>query len=79
MDAPSGPIRDLTKAIEEAGGIVVEFDFGTQQADAISEWIEDKKDSRPIFLINSNSNIPWDRRADLSSRIGAYHFAQVSE
>ena len=59
---PSGPIRDLTKAIEEAGGIVIEFDFGTQQADAISEWIDEKKDGRPLFLINSNSNIPWDRR-----------------
>lgn len=59
---PSGPIRDLTKAIEEAGGIVIEFDFKTQQADAISEWIEDKKDSRPLFLVNANSSIPWDRR-----------------
>jgi Zn-dependent peptidase ImmA (M78 family)/DNA-binding XRE family transcriptional regulator len=59
---PSGPIRDLTRAIEEAGGMVIEFDFGTQQADAISEWIEDRKDGRPLFLINSNSAIPWDRR-----------------
>jgi Zn-dependent peptidase ImmA (M78 family)/DNA-binding XRE family transcriptional regulator len=59
---PPGPIRNLTQAIEEAGGIVVEFDFGTKQADAISEWVDDKKDSRPIFLVNSNSDIPWDRR-----------------
>lgn len=59
---PPGPVRDLTKAIEDAGGVVVEFDFKTRQADAISEWVEDKKDSRPLFLVNSNSSIPWDRR-----------------
>lgn len=59
---PPGPIRDLTQAIEDAGGVVIEFDFTTKQADAISEWVEDKKESRPLFLINSNSSIPWDRR-----------------
>lgn len=59
---PSGPIRNLTQAIEEAGGIVIEYDFGTKQADAISEWVDENKVSRPIFLINSNSSIPWDRR-----------------
>jgi Zn-dependent peptidase ImmA (M78 family)/transcriptional regulator with XRE-family HTH domain len=56
---PPGPVRNLTQAIEEAGGIVVEFDFQTKQADAISEWVPG---FAPMFLVNSNSNIPWDRR-----------------
>jgi Zn-dependent peptidase ImmA (M78 family)/DNA-binding XRE family transcriptional regulator len=59
---PQGPIRNLTQAIEEAGGLVIEYDFGTKQADAISEWVDERTVSRPIFLINSNSSIPWDRR-----------------
>ena len=59
---PPGPIRNLTQSIEEAGGIVVEYDFGTKQADAISEWVDDSGNHRPMFLINSNPSIPWDRR-----------------
>jgi Zn-dependent peptidase ImmA (M78 family)/transcriptional regulator with XRE-family HTH domain len=56
---PSGPVRNLVEAIENAGGIVIDFDFGTKQADAISEWVPGFP---PIFLVNSNSDIPWDRR-----------------
>ena len=56
---PPGPVRDLTKAIEDAGGIVVDYDFETKQADAISEWVPGFP---PIFLVNTNSDIPWDRR-----------------
>lgn len=56
---PPGPIRNLVEAIEDAGGIVIDYDFGTKQADAISEWIDD---SPPIFLVNTNDEIPWDRR-----------------
>jgi Zn-dependent peptidase ImmA (M78 family)/DNA-binding XRE family transcriptional regulator len=56
---PPGPIRNLTEAIEEAGGIVIEFDFGTKQADAISEWVPN---GRPVFMVNANADIPWDRR-----------------
>jgi Zn-dependent peptidase ImmA (M78 family)/transcriptional regulator with XRE-family HTH domain len=55
---PSGPIRSVTQAIEDAGGIVVPLDFGTRQADAVSEWISGFP---PIFLVNSNSDIPGDR------------------
>src|SRR5450432_2278642 len=44
---PSGPIRSVTQAIEDAGGIVVLLDFGTRQADTVSEWISGFP---PIFL-----------------------------
>ncbi|HTF66486.1 MAG TPA: ImmA/IrrE family metallo-endopeptidase [Edaphobacter sp.] len=56
---PPGPVRDLIQVIEDAGGIVIEFDFGTKQADAISEWVPN---SPPIFVLNSNAEISWDRR-----------------
>ncbi len=56
---PPGPVRNLVGAIEDAGGIVIDYDFGTKQADAISEWVAD---SPPIFLVNTNDEIPWDRR-----------------
>ena len=55
---PPGPVRSVTDAIEEAGGIVVKLDFGTRQADAISEWVDPFP---PIFLVNSNSDISGDR------------------
>ena len=65
---PSGPVRSVTEAIENAGGLVVPFDFGTRQADAISEWIEGYP---PIFLINTNSEVPGDRlRLTLAHEIG---------
>lgn len=55
---PPGPVRNVTQAIEGAGGIVVRMDLGTRQVDAISEWIED---CPPIFLLNSRSDISGDR------------------
>jgi Zn-dependent peptidase ImmA (M78 family)/DNA-binding XRE family transcriptional regulator len=55
---PPGPIRNVTEAIEHAGGMVVFSDFGTRQIDAISEWVPG---SMPLFLVNSNLSIPWDR------------------
>ena len=65
---PPGPVRSVTEAIENAGGIVVPFDFGTRQADAISEWIEGYP---PIFLINTNAEVPGDRlRLTLAHEIG---------
>jgi Zn-dependent peptidase ImmA (M78 family)/transcriptional regulator with XRE-family HTH domain len=55
---PMGPVRNVTEAIENAGGIVVRMDFGTRQADAISEWIPGFP---PLFLVNSDAGIPGDR------------------
>jgi len=55
---PMGPLRNVTEAIENAGGVVVRMDFGTRKADAISEWIPGYP---PIFLVNSDAGIPGDR------------------
>jgi Zn-dependent peptidase ImmA (M78 family)/transcriptional regulator with XRE-family HTH domain len=65
---PPGPIRNITRAIEDAGGIVVMMDFETRQIDAISEWVQPFP---PIFLVNSNSEITGDRlRLTLTHEIG---------
>ena len=65
---PPGPIRNVTEAIESAGGMVVFSDFGTRQIDAISEWVPG---SSPMFLVNSNAAIPWDRvRLTLAHELG---------
>jgi Zn-dependent peptidase ImmA (M78 family) len=55
---PIGPVRNMIEVIESAGGVVVPMDFGTLQADAISEWVPGYP---PIFLINSNVGITGDR------------------
>jgi Zn-dependent peptidase ImmA (M78 family)/transcriptional regulator with XRE-family HTH domain len=55
---PPGPIRNLTETIENAGGIVIRYDFGTRKADAISEWIEP---APPIFFVNAHPDITGDR------------------
>ena len=55
---PMGPLRNITESIENAGGVVVQMDFGTRQCDAISEWIPGYP---PIFLVNSDASIPGDR------------------
>lgn len=63
---PNGPIKNLTKAIEDAGGIVIEFDFGTKSVDAISQWLPDLP---PLFFINKNA--PGDRlRFSLAHELG---------
>ena len=65
---PPGPVRNVVRAIEDAGGVVMRLDFGTKQADAISEWIPPFP---PIFLINSSSEITGDRlRLTLAHEIG---------
>jgi Zn-dependent peptidase ImmA (M78 family)/transcriptional regulator with XRE-family HTH domain len=53
-----GPIRSMIELIEDAGGIIVSMDFGTRQADAVSEWIPGFP---PIFLINSAEEVTGDR------------------
>ena len=54
---PHGPVSSLVAAIEEAGGIVIPFDFGTRRLDAISEWLPGMP---PLFFVNSA--IPGDRQ-----------------
>ena len=63
---PRGPIRNIVKSIENAGGIVINFDFETKSIDAISQWIPGLP---PLFFINVKS--PGDRlRFSLAHEIG---------
>ena len=47
---PSGPVKNLVKVIEDAGGIVIPYNFGTKQIDGLSQWIPPLP---PLFFINS--------------------------
>lgn len=63
---PSGPIKDLVGAIENAGGVVHRMDFETRKLDALVMWTPP---SPPIFLMNES--IPGDRlRFTLAHEIG---------
>jgi Zn-dependent peptidase ImmA (M78 family)/transcriptional regulator with XRE-family HTH domain len=63
---PPGPVSNLTKAIEDAGGIVLRFDFETNKVDAVSQWV---LGSPPIFFVNSTT--PADRmRFSLAHEVG---------
>jgi len=63
---PLGPIPDLVKVIENAGGIVFRFPFGTKDIDAISQW---PNDAPPLFFVNADA--PADRtRFSLAHELG---------
>lgn len=63
---PPGPVQNLVKEIEEAGGIVIRCDFGTTKVDAVSQWLPDLP---PLFFVNRL--IPTDRlRFTLAHEIG---------
>ena len=63
---PPGPVSNLTAAIEDAGGIILRCDFGTNKVDAVSQWLTD---SPPMFFVNTSS--PPDRmRFSLAHEIG---------
>ncbi|HUY79049.1 MAG TPA: XRE family transcriptional regulator, partial [Ktedonobacterales bacterium] len=53
---PRGPIDDLTQTLEDAGVLVVPFDFGTKHIDAMSRWLPGLP---PVFFVNPTS--PKDR------------------
>ena len=63
---PYGPVRNLVWVIENAGAIVVQFPFGTDKLDAVSQWPQNLP---PIFFVNSD--IPADRwRFTLAHELG---------
>ncbi len=63
---PHGPITNLVRTIESAGGVVIRRFFGTRKIDAISQW---PPDGHPIFVVNAD--IPTDRvRFTLAHEIG---------
>jgi Zn-dependent peptidase ImmA (M78 family)/transcriptional regulator with XRE-family HTH domain len=53
---PNGPVHNITEAIENSGGIIIRFDFGTSLIDAVSQW---PPDMPPLFFVNDA--IPGDR------------------
>jgi len=65
LRVPPGPIRNLTELLEEAGVIIVPFDFGTRKIDACSEWIA----GRPVIFLNKS--LPVSRiRHTLAHELG---------
>jgi Zn-dependent peptidase ImmA (M78 family)/transcriptional regulator with XRE-family HTH domain len=63
---PHGPIQNLTRTLEDAGGIVVVCDFTTSRIDAISQWIPGMP---PMFFVNRDT--PGDRlRFNLAHELG---------
>jgi Zn-dependent peptidase ImmA (M78 family)/transcriptional regulator with XRE-family HTH domain len=64
---PRGPIKDLTKLVEDAGVIVVAFDFGTPLIDGFCQHAGD--DLPPVIFINLRQ--PKDRyRFSLAHELG---------
>jgi Zn-dependent peptidase ImmA (M78 family)/transcriptional regulator with XRE-family HTH domain len=63
---PKGPVSNLCLAIEDAGGIVIPFDFETKLIDAVSHWVPPLP---PLFFMNTV--IPTDRmRFTLAHEVG---------
>lgn len=63
---PRGPIDNVTKAVEDAGGIIIRFDFETRLIDAISQWVPGFP---PLFFVNKD--VPGDRlRFSLAHELG---------
>jgi Zn-dependent peptidase ImmA (M78 family) len=63
---PEGPIANVIRVIEDAGGIVIRQAFGTPQIDAISRWVPGLP---PLFFVNAG--LPADReRMSLCHELG---------
>ena len=63
---PGGPIPNLCRAIEDAGGLIVPCKFETRRVDAISQWAPGLP---PLFLVNMA--VPQDRlRFTLAHELG---------
>lgn len=66
LQIPRGPIQDLTETLEDAGVLIIAFDFETPLVDAISRWVPSLP---PLFFVNQNS--PKDRyRYSLAHELG---------
>ncbi len=55
---PDGPIANVIRVIEDAGGIVIRYAFGTPRVDAISRWVPGLP---PLFFINSGLSTDRER------------------
>jgi|CXWL01.1.fsa_nt_gi Zn-dependent peptidase ImmA (M78 family)/DNA-binding Xre family transcriptional regulator len=55
---PEGPIANVIRVIEDAGGIVIRHAFGTPQVDAISRWVPGLP---PLFYVNAGLSTDRER------------------
>lgn len=62
---PMGPVKDVCRLIENAGGVVVRTDFATPKISAISQWLTGE---RPVFVTNIG-NSPDRERFTLAHEI----------
>lgn len=61
-----GPIPNVIRIIEDAGGIVIRYPFGSARVDAISRWVPGLP---PLFFVNEG--LPTDReRLTLCHELG---------
>lgn len=68
LNLPSGPIKNLTAAVEDAGIIVATHKFGSSRGDAVSEWVPGHP---PIVLMNVDETVGGDRyRWSLAHELG---------
>jgi len=66
---PIGPIRNVVKSIERAGGMVFRCPFGETRVDGISQWPLDAPQMPPIFFVHED--VPGDReRLTLCHEVG---------
>jgi len=63
---PRGPIKNLTKLVEDAGCIVVHFEFGTKKMNGLRMWADK---NRPIIFLNP-SFPPDSMRLSLAEEFG---------
>lgn len=63
-----GPIPNMVRLVEDNGGIVIRFHFGTAKMFGLSEWIPP---APPIFFLNDHPEISADRdRFTLAHELG---------
>jgi Zn-dependent peptidase ImmA (M78 family)/transcriptional regulator with XRE-family HTH domain len=75
LHLPSGPIPNLVRVVENAGGLIIPVDFGTYEVDAISRWVPGLP---PLFFVNSSA--PVDRfRMNLAHELGHMVMHRVPE
>jgi Zn-dependent peptidase ImmA (M78 family)/transcriptional regulator with XRE-family HTH domain len=55
---PHGPIPDLIRVVEDAGGVVVRCDFETKLVDAVSRWVPGLP---PLFFLNQGLTADRER------------------
>jgi Zn-dependent peptidase ImmA (M78 family)/transcriptional regulator with XRE-family HTH domain len=66
---PLGPVRNVVRSIESAGGMVFRCPFGMTRVDGISQWPLDDPGMPPVFFIHEDA--PGDRqRLTLCHEIG---------